>query len=61
VTPQDGGQSSTDVELETDAAATDDPETAAAIADEDGTDQDVTDESVEATDDAADVEVDPVE
>jgi transcription termination/antitermination protein NusG len=64
VTPQDGGQSSTDVELETDAAATDDPETAATIADEDGTDQDVTDESVEATDDAADaeeVEVDPVE
>ena len=67
MTPQDGGQSSTDVELETDAAATDDPETAAAIADEDGTDQDVTDESVEATDDEADVEeaeeveVDPVE
>jgi transcription termination/antitermination protein NusG len=67
VTPQDGGQSSTDVELETDAAVTDDPETAAAIADEDGTDEDTTDESVEATDDEADVEeaeeveVDPVE
>jgi transcription termination/antitermination protein NusG len=67
VTPQDGGQSSTDVELETDAAVTDDPETTAAIADEDGTDEDVTDESVEATDDEADVEeaeeveVDPVE
>jgi transcriptional antiterminator NusG len=65
VTPQDGGQSSTDVELETDAAVTDDPETTAAIAaDEDGTDEDATDESVEATDDEVDVEeaeVDPVE
>jgi transcription termination/antitermination protein NusG len=69
VTPQDGGQSSTDVdvELETDAAVTDEPQTderqtdepetsAVIAADEDGTDEDATDESVEATDDDADVE-----
>ena len=67
MTPQDGGQSSTDVdvELETDAAVTDDPETAADItADEDGNDEVGADESVEAADDVADVEeaeVDPVE